>query len=174
MIIGDKSPSSTIYAVRKPASVEQIVGNIDINGTLLVISNTRVSFGYQKLKCDEIVGIRYGIFKNYVNGIRTSRSYAVWLSDRSSTVLIECASAFASSATVEARYQATLSALYPAVIVPLLESFLGKSQRWPWISDCDYYIRQTWSTPFKFIWSSSEGVAQRLGIDGWRKVRGRT
>ena len=110
--------------VRKPASVEQIVGNVDINGTLLVISNTRVSFGYQTLKCDEIVGIRYGIFKNYVNGIRTSRSYAVWLSDRSSTVLIECASAFASSATVEARYQATLSALYPAVIVPLLESFL--------------------------------------------------
>ena len=41
-----------------------------------------------------------------------------------STVLIECASAFASSATVEARYQATLNALYPAVIVPLLESFL--------------------------------------------------
>ena len=122
-----KSSAETIEPapVRKSASAEQIVGNVDINGTLLVISNTRVSFGYQTLKCDEIVGIRYGIFKNYVNGIRTSRSYAVWLSDRSSTVLIECASAFASSATVEARYQATLSALYPAVIVPLLESFLA-------------------------------------------------
>jgi hypothetical protein len=111
--------------VRKPASAEQIIGNVDINGTLLVINNTRVSFGYQSLKCDEIVGIRYGIFKNYVNGIRTSRSYAFWLSDRSSSMLIKCASAFASSATVEARYQATLSALYPAVIVPLLESFLA-------------------------------------------------
>jgi hypothetical protein len=111
--------------VHKPASAEQIIGNVDINGTLLVVSNTKVSFGYQNLKCDEIVGIRYGIFKNYVNGIRTSRSYAIWLSDRSSSMLIECASAFASSTTVEARYQATLSALYPAVIVPLLESFLA-------------------------------------------------
>jgi hypothetical protein len=110
--------------VRKPASTEQIIGNVDINGTPLVVSNTRVSFGHQNLKCDEIVGIRYGIFKHYVNGIRTSRSYAVWLSDRVSNMSIECASAFASSATVEARYQAMLSALYPAVIVPLLESFL--------------------------------------------------
>lgn len=109
---------------QNPASAEQIIGNVDINGTLLVISNTRVSFGYQNLKCDEIVGIRYGIFKNYVNGIRTSRSYAVWLSDKRSSMLIECASAFASSATVESRYQATLNALYLAVIVPLLESFL--------------------------------------------------
>jgi hypothetical protein len=111
--------------VHKPAASEQIIGNVDINGTLLVISDNSVSFGYQNLKCDEIVGIRYGIFKNYVNGIRTSRSYAVWLSDRSSSMLVECASAFASSATVEARYQATLSALYPAVIVPILESFLA-------------------------------------------------
>jgi hypothetical protein len=111
--------------VPRRAPAEQIIGKVDINGTLLLISNTRVSFGYQNLKCNEIVGIRYGIFKNYVNGVRTSRSYAVWLSDRSSSMLIECASAFASSATVESRYQATLSALYPAVIVPLLESFLA-------------------------------------------------
>jgi len=44
---------------------------------------------YQNLKCDEIVGIRYGIYKRYVNGIRTSRSYAIWLSDRHSSVMIE-------------------------------------------------------------------------------------
>ena len=122
----DKSTAEPIESVPapKPVPPEQIIGNVDINGTLLVISNTRVSFGYQNLKCDEIVGIRYGIFKNYVNGIRTSRSYAVWLSDQRSSMLIECASAFASSGTVESRYQATLNALYPAVIVPLLESFL--------------------------------------------------
>ena len=35
---------------QNPASAEQIIGNVDINGTLLVISNTRVSFGYQNSK----------------------------------------------------------------------------------------------------------------------------
>jgi hypothetical protein len=113
-------PAST----SKVASPEEIIGSIDINGTLLVVSNTRISFGRQNLRCDEIIGVRYGIFKSYVNGIRTSRSYAVWLSDQHSSMLVECASAFASSATVESRYRATLNALYAAVVVPLLESFL--------------------------------------------------
>jgi hypothetical protein len=40
-------------------------------------------------------------------------------------MLIECASAFASSAKVESRYHETLKVLYPAVVVPLLESFLA-------------------------------------------------
>jgi len=109
----------------KPAPREQITANVDINGTLLVVSNKRVSFGYQSLNSDEIVAIRYGVYKSYVNGIRTSRSYAVWLSDRRSTMMIECASAFASSTTVESRYRDTLKALYPAVVVPILESFLA-------------------------------------------------
>jgi hypothetical protein len=39
-------------------------------------------------------------------------------------MMIECASAFASSATVESRYHETLKVLYPVVVVPLLESFL--------------------------------------------------
>jgi hypothetical protein len=46
-------------------------------------------------------------------------------------MLIECASAFASSATVESRYQKTINALYPAVIVPLLESFLVNLNKGP-------------------------------------------
>jgi len=111
-------------STQKPVVVEKTIGKVDINGTPLVVTDNKVSFGYQTLKCDEIVGIRYGIHKNYVNGIRTSRSYAIWLTDRRSIILIECASAFTSSATVESRYQETLTALYPAVIVPLLESFL--------------------------------------------------
>jgi len=111
--------------VPKPAPREQIIASVDINGNVLVVSNTRVSFGCQALNSDEIVAIRYGVYKSYVNGIRTSRSYAVWLSDRRSTMMIECASAFASSTTVESRYRDTLKALYPAVVVPILESFLA-------------------------------------------------
>lgn len=122
-----KSASEPIVSAPtpKPAPREQIIANVDINGTLLVVSNTRVVFGYQSLRSDEIVGIRYGVYKSYVNGIRTSRSYAVWLSDQRSSMMIECASAFASSATVESRYRDTLKALYPAVVVPILESFLA-------------------------------------------------
>lgn len=119
----DARPVVSVPAT-KPVPPEQIIGSVDINGTSLVVSKTRVSFGCEELKCEKIIGIRYGVHKSYVNGIRTSRSYGVWLSDGRSSMMIECATAFASSATVDSRYRDTLKALHPAVIVPLLESFL--------------------------------------------------
>jgi hypothetical protein len=151
----------------KPAPAEQIVGQIDINGTLLVVTNTRVSFGYQNLMCDEIVGIRYGIFKNYVNGIRTSRSYAVWLSDRRSSMLIECASAFASSATVESRYQEALTTLYPAVTVPLLESFLVNLSNGPGFQIGDITFDRN-----GLHRSNSYGAVQKGLLNAWVSIAG--
>ena len=76
------------------------------------------------MKCDDVVGIRYGVYKHYINGIRTSQSYAVWLTDRRSTMFIECAKGFfVSSSTIETRYQEALKALYTAVMIPLIQSF---------------------------------------------------
>jgi hypothetical protein len=151
----------------KPSPAEHIIGQIDINGTLLVVSNTKVSFGNQSLGCDEIVGIRYGIFKNYVNGIRTSRSYAVWLTDQRSCMEIECVSAFASSSTVESRYQEALAALYPAIIVPLLESFLTNLSDGP-----GFQIANVTFDRNGLHRSDSYGAVQRGLLGAWVSMAG--
>jgi len=102
-----------------------VLARIDVAGTPLLISEKEVSLGNEVLRCDEVVGIRYGIYKHYLNGIRTSQSYAIWLTDGRSTMYIECAKGFfVLSSTIEARYQQALKALYSAVMVPLIQSFL--------------------------------------------------
>ena len=39
-------------------------------------------------------------------------------------MFIECAKVFVRSSTIEARYQEVLKALYPAIVIPLIHSFL--------------------------------------------------
>ncbi len=117
--------STSVAKTVAPTKPANVLARIDVAGTSLVISERDVSFGNQVLKCDEVVGIRYGIYKHYLNGIRTSQSYAIWLTDGRSTIYIECAKGlFVLSSTIEARYQQALKALYSAVIVPLIQSFL--------------------------------------------------
>src|SRR5215469_673345 len=103
----------------------KLLANLDIGGTPLIITDSDIRFGsHQTMKSADVTGIRYGIYKHYVNGIRTSRSYAIWLSDGRSSMSIECASFMASSSTVEFRYRQALEALYTAVMTGLLRSFL--------------------------------------------------
>jgi hypothetical protein len=113
-------------AAAQTARTPKILGRIDVAGTPLVITEREISFGNQQMKCDDVVGIRYGVYKHYINGIRTSQSYAVWLTDGRSTMFIECAKGFfVSSSTIETRYQEALKALYTAVMIPLIQSFLA-------------------------------------------------
>lgn len=115
------SPKTPVQKTR----TTNLLARIDVGGTPLVISDAEISFGNHAFKCDEIVGIKYGIYKHYLNGIRTSQSYGIWLTDGRSTMSIECARGFfVTSATIEARYQQALKALYSAVMVPLIQSFL--------------------------------------------------
>lgn len=117
--------STAVAKTVAPAKPANVLARIDVAGTSLVISERDVTFGSQVLRCDEVVGIRYGIYKHYLNGIRTSQSYAIWLTDGRSTIYIECAKGFfVLSSTIEARYQQAIKALYSAVIVPLMQSFL--------------------------------------------------
>ena len=115
-------PSS---ASARTARTPNILGRIDVAGTPLAVTEREISFGNQQMKCEDVVGIRYGVYKHYINGIRTSQSYAVWLTDGRSTMCIECAKGFfVTSSTIETRYKEALKALYTAVMIPLIQSFL--------------------------------------------------
>jgi hypothetical protein len=103
----------------------RVLGQVDIAGTTVTVSEQEISFGKRVLRCGDIAGIRYGIYKHYINGIRDSQSYAIWLTDGRSTMLIECAKGFfVGSSTIESRYQEVLKVLFPAVIVPTVQGFL--------------------------------------------------
>jgi hypothetical protein len=105
----------------RPLPVPKEFGRVDINGTALIANEREVSFGNQTLLTPSITGIRFGIYKHYVNGIRTSQSYGVWLCDEANVMQIECASGFlVSGSKIEQRYKDTLAALWPAVVVPIV------------------------------------------------------
>ena len=125
----DAPPDPPVAAPRRqgakrPAAAE-LLARIDVAGIPLVVTDEEVAFGNQRMKCDDVVAIRYGVYKHYINGIRDSQSYAIWLTDGRSTILVECAKGlFVRSTTVEGRYQEALKALYSAVMVQLIQGLL--------------------------------------------------
>jgi hypothetical protein len=116
--------SGSLAEVRTPPPPKEF-GRVDINGDLLVVTEREVTLGSSNMPTSSLTGIRFGIYKHYVNGIRTSQSYAIWLTDGRSQLEIECARGFlVGASTIEKRYQAALQALWPAVIVPLVNRYL--------------------------------------------------
>lgn len=96
-------------------------GKVDVNGSMLVANEKEISFNGQTLVTPTITGIRYGIYKHYVNGIRTSQSYCIWLCDDKNSIQIECAAGFlTSSAKIEQRYKDALTALWPVAVIPIV------------------------------------------------------
>ncbi len=116
--------SGSLAEVR-PLPAPKEFGRVDINGSLLIVTEREISFGSQTLVTSSMTGIRFGIYKHYVNGIRTSQSYCVWLCDEAKIIQIECASGFlVSGSKIEQRYKDTLAALWPAVVVPIVSQCL--------------------------------------------------
>lgn len=159
-------PGSGVTAQK--ATATNVLARIDIAGTSLVITEREVSFGSQVLRCDEVVGIRYGIYKHYFNGIRTSQSYGIWLTDGRSTMSIECAAGFfVLSSTIEARYQQALKALYSAVMVPLIQSFLVNLDKGPGFQIGGVTLDKT-----GLHRSSSLGSIQKGILGAWASIAG--
>jgi hypothetical protein len=90
-----------------------------IGGAELVISRDKVSLGRQSLKCEDIVGIRYGIYVSYTNGVPTERSYAVWLTDDKQTINIECSKGLFLSNKMQQRFSNVVERLFKLIQIPL-------------------------------------------------------
>jgi hypothetical protein len=100
-------------------------GRADLNGSMLVATEREISFDGQTIATAAITGIRFGVYKSSVNGIRTSTSYCIWLCDEKSVMQIECAKGFlVSDAKIEQRYRDALNALWPAAVVPIMSQSL--------------------------------------------------
>lgn len=116
-------------AAQPKPQMEKEFGRVDMGGRLLTVTDRRITFGDQSLDPAGITGVRFGIYKRYINGIRVEQSYCIWLTNGHVQMEIECAvGVFVRGATVEARYQQALKALWQPVMVELIGVFLGALQ----------------------------------------------
>jgi hypothetical protein len=100
-------------------------GQVDIGGRLLTVTDQMITFGNQQLKPSDITGVRFGVYKRYVNGIRVEQSHCIWLTNGHTQMQIECAvGMFVLGTTVESRYQQALKALWQPVMVGLMGVFI--------------------------------------------------
>ena len=135
-----QSRSGTLVETR-PLPAPKEFGKVDVNGSILVATEKEISFNGKTLATPTITGIRYGIYKHYVNGIRTSQSYCIWIGDEKNSMQIECAAGFlVSNAKIEQRYKDALAALWPAVVVPIVNQCVealaeGRSF---WVGDVNF------------------------------------
>lgn len=122
---GPSLASSRPSAVPSPPPERKELGRVNIDDSLFLVTERDISFQESRLLSEAVTGIRFGVYKHYINGIRTSQSYSVWLTDGSSQIQIECAKGFlVSQSKIEQRYQDALKAVWPAVMVPLVNQFL--------------------------------------------------
>lgn len=116
--------SRTGAAVR-PQQAPKEFGRIDIAGKFLIVTEKQIIFENRGLEAASVTGIRYGVYKHYINGIRSSQSYCIWLTNNSWVMQIECAKGFfVSDSTIQKRYEDALKAIYQAVMVPMIRRFL--------------------------------------------------
>ncbi|HEY4100340.1 MAG TPA: hypothetical protein VGM20_05645 [Gemmatimonadales bacterium] len=103
------------------------IATIDINGTPLIVHRDKITFGNQSIVPHNVRHIKLGIFKRYTNGLRTSQSYCVWLSDGSKTMTIECAAGWlVPGSVIETRWKATVGAIWTAVVARMLDQCINQ------------------------------------------------
>jgi hypothetical protein len=104
---------------------------IEIGRKRLIITPDSVQFGDRTVSTASIDGIRFGIFKQTTNGIRTERSYSVGLREGQKQLDIECVTFMTPDAVVADRYRQVIDALEPVIISRLLDDMFMRLMQTP-------------------------------------------
>lgn len=101
----------------------------------LSITKEKITYGDLSFLVDNITGIRYGVLKEYTNGIPSKYSYAIWITDKQNFwdrwIFIECASGFRyrflqlGTKNVEKQFNEIVSILFTIVQVPLIQKMIS-------------------------------------------------
>jgi hypothetical protein len=95
---------------------------IDIRSDEIKVTNEFVHYNNQKLPVSSIQGIRYGVFVQYTNGIQTSSSYLIDITDgQSRRIKIECKRLLRSEAQAKQDFDRILDALFHQVVPSLVQ-----------------------------------------------------
>lgn len=91
----------------------------------LIISPDIISYKEKSIKTDEVTRVRWGVFVQTINGIRTSY-YTIWVGTPNQLFKVECNTTFEGTATVEARYRLITDKLWKGVCVRLFSETLSR------------------------------------------------
>jgi hypothetical protein len=88
---------------------------------------TYITSGWENsVKITEVDRVRWGIFKQYTNAVRTGRYFTIWIGSPKSTIEIECVRFLESESTVMNRYELILEKLWNAVCVRLFGETISR------------------------------------------------
>lgn len=103
----------------------KITREIVIGNWLLKSSPDGLTYQGQTIPFSEITSVRWGVFKRYINGIRTDRKYTIWIQSAQRTMQIECVSFMESEKAVQARFSDVIQLLWDTVMVRLIGELLA-------------------------------------------------
>lgn len=95
---------------RKEHSLDLLIGQ-----DRLVMTPETIQFKTQTIETPRVDRMRYGVYKHYVNGIRVSRAFTVWVGTPQQTLSIECVRLLESEQVVSERMQSIITKLWGLV-----------------------------------------------------------
>lgn len=108
---------------------EKVTRRIPIGKDLVTSSPEGISYRGQTFAFSEITGVRWGVFRQYYNGIRGERKFTVWIQSGQRTMQIECVRFMDSEQVVQGRFSAVIELLWDTVMVRLIGEQLGLLSR---------------------------------------------
>ena len=117
-----------VVAEKHFAEFQRSQVHLDIRGDKISITRDFVTYNAQQIRVADVTGVRFGVFKQYVNGIPISVSYLVDVSGPGVNIPIECKRTFRSEAQAKADYTAILEGLYQNVIPKLATKIVEQHQ----------------------------------------------
>jgi hypothetical protein len=119
----DKAELERILKERKKQEAEEAKWNkkIQIRSDEFEVNKDFVRYNSVKIPADEITGLKFGIFRQIVNGIASS-SYLIDIRGRGTSISTECKRVFRS----EDQAQADFTAILEAVLHQLIPGFVIK------------------------------------------------
>jgi tetratricopeptide (TPR) repeat protein len=123
----DKAELERILKQRKQEEAEAARWNIvvKIRSDEIEINKAFIRYNDTKIATESVTGIRFGVFKQYTNGIPTHTSYAIEACGAGRSVSIECKRMFRSETQAQEDFTAILDALshqiFPTLVIGLAE-----------------------------------------------------
>lgn len=105
---------------------QEVALDLMIGSDRLVISPEEITYKGRSVQTKDVDRVRWGVYKQYTNGIRTSRYFTIWVGTPQKTIEIECVRFLESEDTVMKRYLTILDKLWKAVCARLVMETLRR------------------------------------------------
>ena len=142
-------------AQRREIELDLLIGS-----DRLIIDEQRISYGGRQLKTEQVTRLRWGVYKYYINGIRASRQFTIWIgtNDSQRDIVIECVRFLESESTITERFQTIISKIWRAVGTRILLEWVDQIMKGETIVVGDAHINKSGIVLTKRVWLRSERI----------------